>query len=126
VEMVAERDQFASDKTLLHWAAECGDQTVTKRCLDLGADVDATDTSGQTALHYAAEFGHLAVVKILVEAKANREIRDRDGRTALDSARKACKYGPQGSQPEVVAYLRGQRRTISSIYSNTISSFRRA
>lgn len=124
MEMMDERDALRN-KTLLHYAAECGLQTVTKRCLDLGADIDATDKVCKTALHYAAKNGHLEVVKTLVEAKANRKIRDGRGRTALDCAQKSYQ-GDSRVQPDIVAYLQGQGRTISSIYSSTISSFRKA
>ncbi|KAH0425280.1 serine carboxypeptidase, partial [Aureobasidium melanogenum] len=111
-EMIAEIDRF--EKTLLHWTAERGHQTATERCLDLGAKVDARDKFRRTALHYAARHGHLEVVKTLVEAKADRRARDRARRTASDYA-----------QGAVFAYLQSQRRTVGSIYNNTISSLRR-
>jgi ankyrin repeat protein len=52
---------------LLHYAAICGSDTVTQRCLELGVDVHTRDDYGRTALHYAAECGHLTIVKMLVE-----------------------------------------------------------
>lgn len=124
-DMISERDTRLK-KTLLHWAAECGLQTVTERCLGLRADVDATDVFGKTALHYAAGNGHVEIVKILVEANADRKILDMHGHTALRCAQQAGQGSSRRSYPTIVAYLRGQRRTISSIYSETISSFRRA
>ncbi|KAH0170241.1 hypothetical protein KCU67_g2721, partial [Aureobasidium melanogenum] len=111
-EMIAEMDR--SEKTLLHWAAQRGHQTATERCLDLGAKVDARDKFRRTALHYAARHGHLEVVKTLVEAKADRRARDRSRQTASDYA-----------QGVVFEYLQSQRRTVGSIYNNTISSLRR-
>ncbi|KAH0367140.1 hypothetical protein KCU65_g4796, partial [Aureobasidium melanogenum] len=112
------------DQPLLHWAAEHGHQPLTDHCIDLGAEVDATDIFGETALHSAARNGHLEIVKKLVQANADKTIRNDDGRTALQCAQQAGRGGEK-SYPAIVAYLRGPRRTLGSIY-NQISSFRRA
>lgn len=104
MEMIAERDTD-DNKTLLHWAADRGDQTVTKRCLDLGAKIDDTDRYGRTPLHLAATNGHLKVVKILVEANANKTIRDNYGRTALHCAQ-GFGSNDRASHPIVIRYLR--------------------
>ncbi|KAH0030808.1 hypothetical protein KCU78_g2959, partial [Aureobasidium melanogenum] len=125
IDMVTERDSVYN-KTLLHWAADRGDQNVTKRCLDLGADIDATDVLDKTALHYAAGNGHAEIVKTLVHMNADMTILDHQGCTALDCAQEASPSGDRRSYSTIVAYLRGQRRTIGAIYNNTVLSFRRA
>lgn len=81
-DMVFERDAD-SGKTILHWAVESGIAALITRCLDLSADINATDKYGETALHYAAGDGHLDIVQILVQANADKTISDSHGRTAL-------------------------------------------
>ncbi|THY04863.1 hypothetical protein D6D03_03433, partial [Aureobasidium pullulans] len=93
------------NKTLLHWAAELGFRDLTNRCLDLGAEVEATDKYGETALHYAAENGHLNIVKKLVQANVDRTVLDSLGRTALDCARGGGPGDGRSSHPDIVAYL---------------------
>jgi ankyrin repeat protein len=73
-------------KSLLHWAAETGSGDVAKRCLQLGADVEAKDAHGETPLHYAAESGHFSIVKSLVEADSDLDAIDVHGRKPLDCA----------------------------------------
>ncbi|THY83252.1 hypothetical protein D6C92_09725, partial [Aureobasidium pullulans] len=93
------------NKTLLHWAAELGFRDLTNRCLDLGAEVEATDKYGETALHYATENGHLNIVKKLVQANVDRTVLDSLGRTALDCARGGGPGDGRSSHPDIVAYL---------------------
>ncbi|KAG9759988.1 hypothetical protein KCU73_g3113, partial [Aureobasidium melanogenum] len=99
-DMIAKRD-VACNKTLLHWAADRGDQPATERCLDLGAKIDDTDGYGMTALHFAAEKGHLNVLKTLVLANADRTILDDYGRTALDCAGAGERQATYGKYLEV-------------------------
>jgi len=44
------------------------------RLLDLGADIEATDSGGLTALRCAVQAGHLETVKILVERGARTDV----------------------------------------------------
>jgi ankyrin repeat protein len=90
---------------LLHWAAELGYRDLTTRCLDLGAEVDATDKHGETALHHAAENGHLEIAQILIQTDADRMILDSYGRTVLDCAQGAGPGDDRSSYPEIIAYL---------------------
>jgi ankyrin repeat protein len=77
------KKHIEDNRTLLHWAAELGYRDLTTRCLDLGAEVDATDKYGETALHHAAENGPLEIVQTLIQADADMTILDSHGRTAL-------------------------------------------
>lgn len=51
------------EQHLAIWAAVLGHQAVTERCLDLGAENNTTNESGETTLHFAAKNGHLEIVK---------------------------------------------------------------
>ena len=65
-----------------------------------GANLEATDNSGETPLHFACEEGRLAIVLYLLTRPhpANLEATDNDGRTALHHA---CWCG----HPAVVQYI---------------------
>jgi ankyrin repeat protein len=90
---------------LLHYAAICGSETVTQRCIDLSADVNAQDGHRRTALHYAAERGYLAVMKILVRSGADTNAFDDNRETPLMLARDDPK------NPYVSSHLQRRRRT---------------
>jgi ankyrin repeat protein len=102
-DVVCKKDEGYA-KTLLHWAAEFGYRALTTRCIDLGAEVDATDRYGETALHYAAENGHLDIVQKLIQADADMTILDSQGRTALDCALGAGPDEGERYHPHIVAY----------------------
>jgi ankyrin repeat protein len=77
---------FEDHKSFLHWAAETGSGDIAKRCLQLGANVEARDVYGETPLHYAAESGHFSIVKFLVEAGSDLDAIDTHGRKPVDCA----------------------------------------
>jgi hypothetical protein len=52
-------------------------------CLDLGADVNATNSMGLSALLGAANRGSNDIIRLLVENGADLRVADREGRTAL-------------------------------------------
>ena len=54
-----------------------------KMCLDLGADVNATNSMGLTALLGAANRGSNDVIEFLAAHGARLDVKDREGRTAL-------------------------------------------
>jgi ankyrin repeat protein len=54
-----------------------------KMCLDLGADVNASNSMGLTALLGAANRGSNDVIEYLVSKGARLDVKDREGRTAL-------------------------------------------
>jgi ankyrin repeat protein len=56
-------------------------------CLELGADINASNTDGNTALHGAAdERGSVAIVRFLVEHGARVDAKNKAGQTPLDAA----------------------------------------
>lgn len=80
-ELAAQEDQVG--RNILHYAAASGSETVVRRCLDLGVDVDARDERGTTALHWAAEKRHLNVIRMLVNAGSDLGEPDDEGWTPL-------------------------------------------
>jgi ankyrin repeat protein len=52
-------------------------------CLELGADVNATNSMGLTALIGAANRGSNDIISFLVERGAHLDVKDRDGRTPV-------------------------------------------
>jgi ankyrin repeat protein len=110
-EIAATTENYFPRWNLLHHAAIFGSEIVTRRCLDLKAEVDARDYKERTALHFAASYGHLSVVKMLVSAGASIEAADMDGWTPLVSTQIPYEiYAlPKGrkrrADPEVIQYL---------------------
>ena len=54
-----------------------------KLCLELGADVNATNSMGLTAVIGAANRGSNDIIKLLVEKGARLDVKDREGRTPM-------------------------------------------
>lgn len=59
---------------------------VVKALLDLGASIDARDTTGQTALFYAARKGSKKNVELLLERGASYYLKDNNGNIARNVA----------------------------------------
>jgi ankyrin repeat protein len=76
--------------------------------VDLGADVNATNASGQTALHSAAYMGAMSVVRFLVERGARLDVQDSQGQTPYRIAEGHLNIAGQGvtEWPETAALLR--------------------
>ncbi len=58
----------------------------TRKMLDAGADVNATDLDGATPLMFAAQRDSVEVVRMLLDAGAEVDAADSKGETALHSA----------------------------------------
>jgi ankyrin repeat protein len=74
-----------------------------KYCLELGADVNATDTKGYTALHGTAFRGDNDMVRLLVEKGAKVDAVTKAGDTVADMANGPIAHSEQ--HPETVALL---------------------
>jgi len=74
----------------LHAAVRRGDRHLARRLLQAGADIHATDGTGQTALHIAtacaAGNGRTEMLDFLLRAGANSLLQNGAGQTALDRA----------------------------------------
>lgn len=57
-----------------------------KLAVELGADVNAADESGQTSLHFASYIGADAITQFLLEKGAKADVKDSYGMTPLDVA----------------------------------------
>ena len=57
-----------------------------KLCLELGNDVNATNSQGFTAMHGAANRGFDAMIELLAKAGAKLDVKDKQGRTPMTFA----------------------------------------
>uniref|UniRef100_A0A3B5KFX8 SOWAHA-C winged helix-turn-helix domain-containing protein n=1 Tax=Takifugu rubripes TaxID=31033 RepID=A0A3B5KFX8_TAKRU len=81
---LANKKDFTSVSTALHWAAKHGSRDMAALVADAGADVNSKSVGGYTPLHIAALHGHQHILDLLVGtygAKAN--LRDYSGHLAL-------------------------------------------
>jgi ankyrin repeat protein len=69
-----------------HRVAESSALEAAQLAAELGADVNAVDTTGMSALHGAAYYQEASVVQFLVTKGARLDIRDNRGRTPLSIA----------------------------------------
>jgi ankyrin repeat protein len=61
--------------------------SVVSLLLQHGADIDATNNSGETPLHRAVYWGKVEVVRALLENGANVEAKNNEGQTPIQVAR---------------------------------------
>lgn len=86
---LAEKRDFISGFTALHWAAKCGNSEMLVKIIDISrqggvhVDVNARTHSGYTPLHIAALHNQEYIMAVLVgEYRANVGIRDNRGKKA--------------------------------------------
>nr|XP_040038828.1 LOW QUALITY PROTEIN: receptor-interacting serine/threonine-protein kinase 4 [Gasterosteus aculeatus aculeatus] len=77
-----DEDQY----TALHWAAQNGDEAITRLLLDRGAAINETDGQGRTPAHVACQHGQENVIRVLLSRGADVHIRGKDDWTALHLA----------------------------------------
>merc|ERR1711871_1933904 len=70
--------------TPLHKACMCGFDSVAKKLLEYGADVDVADHEGNTPIHFAARSGFVNVVNVLFENGANITLKNKAKKTAVE------------------------------------------
>mmetsp|Transcript_8588 Transcript_8588/g.35801 ORF Transcript_8588/g.35801 Transcript_8588/m.35801 type:complete len:850 (+) Transcript_8588:147-2696(+) len=95
-QMIHHRD-FRGESPL-HRCGWCGNPTIARKLISLGADINACNNLGLTPLHLAAERGHLSMVKLLLKRGVNVNASSNRGNTPLH---RAAKEGHQ----EVIALL---------------------
>jgi len=66
------RKKSKAEKTELMRAAERGYTSIVKHLLDMGADVNAKDSTGKTALMWAESKGHTETAKLLKQYGAKK------------------------------------------------------
>lgn len=72
------RNQNPDQRTILNSGIEA-----VKLCVELGADVNATNEAGDTALHGAALHGFVSVVQFLADHGAKLDVKNKRGRTPI-------------------------------------------
>lgn len=77
-----DEDQY----TALHWAAQNGDEAVTRLLLDRGAAINETDGQGRTPAHVACQHGQENVIRVLLSRGADAHVKGKDDWTALHLA----------------------------------------
>uniref|UniRef100_A0A4W6EAK1 non-specific serine/threonine protein kinase n=1 Tax=Lates calcarifer TaxID=8187 RepID=A0A4W6EAK1_LATCA len=77
-----DEDQY----TALHWAAQNGDEAITRLLLDRGAAINETDGQGRTPAHVACQHGQENVIRVLLSRGADVRIKGKDNWTALHFA----------------------------------------
>ncbi|KAM9384645.1 receptor-interacting serine/threonine-protein kinase 4 [Pholidichthys leucotaenia] len=77
-----DEDQY----TALHWAAQNGDEAITRLLLDRGAAINETDGRGRTPAHLACQHGQENVFRVLLSRCADIQIKGKDNWTALHFA----------------------------------------
>jgi len=111
--------------SLLHFAAELGDDARVSFLLSMHAQVDVVNPNGETPLHWACSLGQLNVVRCLVQHGADPLLHERvQGLTPLHAACSArgqpavlalliqrCEFMQWNSQP--------QRSNLLDIHRNT-------
>ena len=86
--MEEEDKNFTFDSALLE-SSQSGNNEVVQFLLDLGVNINYTNSKGKTALILASKAGHEEVVQTLVSAGANVDLQDSKGQTALMLASEA-------------------------------------
>ncbi|MBQ3824822.1 MAG: ankyrin repeat domain-containing protein [Spirochaetaceae bacterium] len=76
-----------NDEYPLISASENGKEEIVKALLEVGADVDQTDSDNNTALMKATENGHNKIVKLLIDNRADVDMENDYDETALSIAR---------------------------------------
>ncbi|KAM4619711.1 receptor-interacting serine/threonine-protein kinase 4 [Polymixia lowei] len=77
-----DEDQY----TALHWAAQNGDEAITRLLLDRGAAINETDGQGRTPAHVACQHGQENVIRVLLSRGADVRVKGKDNWTALHLA----------------------------------------
>lgn len=80
---LANKKDFTSGFTALHWAAKHGNEDMATLVANAGADVNTKSHGGYTPLHIAALHGHRHILDLLIETYGAKEnLRDYSGHLA--------------------------------------------
>uniref|UniRef100_A0A8C6TMR0 non-specific serine/threonine protein kinase n=1 Tax=Neogobius melanostomus TaxID=47308 RepID=A0A8C6TMR0_9GOBI len=77
-----DEDQY----TALHWAAQNGNEAITRLLLDRGATINEMDGQGRTPAHVACQHGQENVIRVLLSRGADVRVKGKDNWTALHFA----------------------------------------
>lgn len=120
---LANKKDFTSGFTALHWAAKHGNKDMATLVAEAGADVNTKSHGGYTPLHIAALHGHRHILDLLVGTYGAREnVRDYSGHLAChylnikepDVSEEECDIQYAVSQ----ARERHRNRKLASLFSS--------
>lgn len=120
---LANKKDFTSGFTALHWAAKHGKEDMTRAMANAGADINSRAHGGYTPLHIAALHGHRHIMDLLVGTYGAKEnLRDYSGHFAYyyisprDSAEEDIELSVPDS-PAVQVSERKNRKLVSLFHS---------
>lgn len=73
-------------QSVLHLAAEKGDESILAFLIENGANLNIMDKSGKTALHISAENGHELATDMLIKSGAVVDVIDYSNQKPIDYA----------------------------------------
>ncbi|CAN0541743.1 unnamed protein product, partial [Scytosiphon promiscuus] len=88
---------YDAHMSALDLAAYAGNTELVRERLEHGADVTATDPSGNTALHRAVSLSQVDAIDVLLRSGASVDARDSLGRTPLHHAAGRLAYEAVGA-----------------------------
>lgn len=147
---LAEKKDFMSGFTALHWAAKCGNSNMLEKIIELSkqggveVDVNAKTHGGYTPLHIAALHDQEYILAMLVgEYGANPRIRDNCGRRAYHYLHKgvsktiremlqepqipkeAKEFQHEKEEQDVFTDLSKSLHSISKLFQPTLTGYKR-
>jgi ankyrin repeat protein len=80
-------NEKVENSSALHAASGAGQEETVQELIHVGANINATNGSGETPLILAATQGHAGTVKKILEGGASVNVKSQKSKTALDMAR---------------------------------------
>ena len=84
--VIKQRKSDSKNASPLHWAVRKKQKKISKKLLQVGADVHNKDDDGSTPLHFAAQEGDSEIATLLIEHGANVNCVDKSGSTPAHEA----------------------------------------
>nr|XP_023861992.1 ankyrin repeat domain-containing protein SOWAHB isoform X3 [Salvelinus alpinus] len=122
---LANKKDFVSGFTALHWAAKHGKEDMATMMANAGADVNTKSHGGYTPLHIAALHGHRHILELLIgKYGAKKNLRDYSGHLAcqylnIREPTEEDRAAPEEIQfPEFHARDRSRNRKLVSLFQS--------
>ncbi|XP_013991526.1 ankyrin repeat domain-containing protein SOWAHC isoform X3 [Salmo salar] len=122
---LANKKDFVSGFTALHWAAKHGKEDMATMMANAGADVNTRSHGGYTPLHIAALHGHRHILELLIgKYGAKKNLRDYSGHLAcqylnIREPTEEDRAAPEEIQfPEFHARDRSRNRKLVSLFQS--------
>ncbi|XP_029911322.1 ankyrin repeat domain-containing protein SOWAHC isoform X2 [Myripristis murdjan] len=120
---LANKKDFTSGFTALHWAAKHGREDMATLVVDAGADVNTKSHGGYTPLHIAALHGHRHILDLLIGTYGAKEnLRDYSGHLACHYLNIRQPEGPEEDSElqyqATQARERNRNRKLTSLFQS--------